>query len=653
MKSQELSSNSQSQAGFLRRAAAALLCWILMAPPALGQQLPEVVKPTGPFFYRSYKGTQVGPVSLHNSSRIRNLLRAGNLYLTAQDAIALAIENNLNLEVQRYGLPTADWAVERAQAGGPIRGTSQGAPQVGATDAGIGVNGAISSAGVGVGGGGGAGFVGGGGGATVQQIGSVVVKYDPTISGSTTLSHLTYPQSNLSVSQTTALVDVNHIYSQQMSQGLATGGTISFTNYAYSQKENAPTDLLDPVYGPYMRMFVQQPLLQDYGIKLNTYLIRVAKNGLTISRETFRSNLMNLISTVLGQYWGLVSANQELKARQQALENAEKFRDDTRREIEAGALPRVQMPRAEAEVASRGQDVVLAQTTLRQQETSLKEELVRTMDPEIEAAPIVPLDTIQVPEKDDIPALRNLVATAMTNRPDVKIAKLQDENAAISTISTENALLPIMIAYGASSNRGASGDYQPTSGAAPNKYFLGGYGNALGQIFRRDFPTEYGGVYLGGLVLHNGQAQADYAVQQLQLQMSQLTGQKTNNDIVVSISNQMVALEQARARYATAVDTRKLQEQLLAAEREKFAYGTVAFSALIIDQRNLVNAQIQEVQALNAYARARDGLDQVLGNTLDRYNISYDEGVAGRVSRDSRIPDVVEQQNKNQQTKNR
>ena len=640
----------------IEKSSRILAAWImgcsLLAPPSPAQQLPDVVKPHGPFLYRPYLGTSVAPISLYNSSRIRSLLRAGNLYLTVQDAIALAIENNLNLQVQRYDLPNADWAVERAQAGGPIRGLSQGAPQVGAVDAGVGVLGAIQSAGVSTGSSGGGNFVGGGGGASIQQIGPVVVKFDPAFSGATTLSHLTYPQSNLSLSQITALVDSTHVYSQTVSQGLVTGGTVSFSNYAYSQKENAPSDNLNPAFGPYMQVLFQQPLLQGFGGALNTRSIRVAKNGLVVARETFRSNLLNLVSSILGQYWGLVTANSELKARQRGLENAQKFYSDTKQEIDAGALPRVQLPRAEAEVASRRQDVILAQVAVREQETLLKEQLVRELDPEIDAAPIVPLDSIQVPEQDEIPTFRQLVATAMENRPDVKIAKIGDENAEINAIGTQNGLLPVLIAYGYTRDRGSAGTPQPSSGTPTDPYFSGGYGTALGQILRRNFPQETGGIYLGGLPLRNRQAQADYGIEQLQMQESQLTSQRSNNNVVVSIHNQVVALQQARARYNTAVNTRKLQEQLLAAEQEKFAYGTVTLSALIIDQRALVTAQIAEVDALSAYAGARDGLDQVLGETLDHYNVTLDEGIQGRVNRQSRVPDVVEQ-NRNQQTKNR
>src|SRR5262249_46975607 len=153
-------------------------------------------------------------------------------------------------------------------------------------------------------------------------------------------------------------------------------------------------------------------------------------------------------------------------------------------------------------------DVILAQVALRQQETSLKQQLVRELDPAIEAAPIVPLDTIEVPERDDIPPLRALIGRAMENRPDVAINRLQDESAAISAIGTQNGLLPTLIPFGYIRDRSTAGTPQPASGTPTNPYFVGGYGTAFGQIFRRDFPSEQAGIYLT-IPLNNRQAQAD------------------------------------------------------------------------------------------------------------------------------------------------
>jgi outer membrane protein len=429
------------------------------------------------------------------------------------------------------------------------------------------------------------------------------------------------------------LVDVTAVSAQQVQQGLDTGGSVTFRNYYYKQSENSPGDTLNPAYGPYMRVLAQQPLLQGNGTVLNSRRIRVARNGIVSARETFRGQLLMLVSNVLNLYWGLVSSNEELRMRQHALQVTQKFLDDTRTEINLGGLPRVELPRAEAEVANRRQDVVIAQTSLRQQEASLKDQLVRREDPAIDAAPIVCLDAIEVPAEDDLPPLRELVATAMAKRPDVAVSKIADQNAVISAMGTANGLLPVLIAYTGAYDRGTAGASQTVAGVQANPTFVGGFGTALGQIFRRDFPNEYVGLSLSQFPLRNRQAQADYGIEQMQLQASQLTSQRDSNNIAVNVSNQVIALRQARSRYSTAVNTRKLQEQVLSDDQKKFTFGTATFTNLIIDQRTLVSAQISEVGALAAYARARVSLDQVLGESLEKNNISLEEGMQGRVAR--------------------
>jgi hypothetical protein len=228
----------------------------------------------------------------------------------------------------------------------------------------------------------------------------------------------------------------------------------------------------------------------------------------------------------------------------------------------------------------------------------------------------------------------------MRERPDVALSKINDENAAINTIGTTNGLLPTMLAFGYLMNRGVAGTLVPAAGSAPQS-FAGGYGTALGQIARRDFPTEAAGLQLSSLPIHNRVAQGDYAFEQLQVRQSQLTGQIDNNAIAVGVSNQITALRQARARYDTAVNTRKLQEQLLAYEREKFTFGISTFSNLIIDQRALAAAEITEVTALADYAHARVSLDQVLGQTLQNNGVTLEEGLNGQVVRQSQLPDLI------------
>jgi outer membrane protein TolC len=606
--------------------------------PQPASQLPYAQKPQGPGLWRSYKGATVAPVYSNNAQRIYNLIRGGNLYLTVEDALALAIENNLNLEIARYALPIADWAVERAQAGGPIRGVSNGSSNVGAVNSGTGVLGAIAAAGLSSNNNG----SNNSSSQTVQQIGPVVTNFDPSLTGSNTFSHLTYPFANLAISGVNPLVDVNTISNTQLQQGLAAGGSVRIINYYYRQKENAPGDFINPAIAPYVRLSFQQPLLQSFGIKVNSRSIRSAENSLNSAREDFRGQMIALVANVLNLYWNLVSARDELKMRQHALEASEKFEQDTRTEIGLGALPRVQLTKSEAEVASRRQDTILAEASVRQQETLLKNQLVRREDPVIEGARVVPLDAILTPAEGDMRSLREMVATAMAKRPDVATAKIADENAAINAVGTQNGLLPNLIAFGDLRDRAASG---PAATAGANPYFTGGYGSALGQIFRHNFPSEYAGIALSGMPLNNRQAQADYGIEQLQLKVSQLSEQRDANNIAVAVSNQMIALQQAGAKYSTAVNTRKLQEQVLADDQKKFTFGTATIATLITDQRALVTAQLAEEAALAAYAHARVSLDQVLGVILETNHISFEEGVTGRIARESRPPAFTPQAN--------
>src|ERR1051326_3487837 len=96
----------------------AVLCAAMLAVPAPAQ--------TGAFsrVTAPYRAGEKPEINLTNSTRLESLMRAGNLYLSMQDAIALALENNLDIAIQRYGPQLADAAIQLAQAGGFARGVS-------------------------------------------------------------------------------------------------------------------------------------------------------------------------------------------------------------------------------------------------------------------------------------------------------------------------------------------------------------------------------------------------------------------------------------------------------------------------------------------------------------------------------------------------
>jgi len=611
--------------------------WFAVTMPCYGQQQPLIERPNmiGPI--RSYMAPVIPPVRMTNSDRLYSLIRAGNLYLSLEDALALAIENNLNLEIDRYTPLLQASALERSKGGGPLRGIPRSTSVIGSVDQGLGVAGSTAAAGLSTGGGGGGG--GGGGSNTgIQQVGVIVPNFDAFLQGAESFSHLTYPYPNTVVAQTESLIASQRVYSNTVQQGLITGGVVQFTNYEQYLKENAPSDVLEPQLGSYMTVLWQQPWLQAYGIHVNDYQIRIAGINAVASREAFRAQLVNLVTSVTNSYWDYVNARDELKLRQRALEITQKFRDDTRYEISLGALAGVELPRAEAEVASRRQDVAIAQATIRQHATTLKEALSHTEDPALEAAEIIPLDHITVPEaEEDLPPFRQLLSGAMDARPDVAIAKFKDQTDAINLVGTTNPLLPTLITQVKTYDRGLAGTPQLSGGQA-SPAFVGEYGTGLGQIFRRDFPNNSAIVYFG-IPVGNRSAQADYGIDQLKYQQGQLQGQRDNNQILVDISSGVIALRQARARYEAARESRVLQEQLLAAEQQK-SYGTATFNYIMIDQRALIAAQLAELAATSAYARSRVTLDQTLGQTLEKNHITLEEGLNGKVTRPSRLPEV-------------
>ncbi len=254
-------------------------------------------------------------------------------------------------------------------------------------------------------------------------------------------------------------------------------------------------------------------------------------------------------------------------------------------------------------------------------------------DPLLDAAQVVTLDHIDVPEQDNLPGLRELVAKALANRPDIALAKINDETAAISAEGTANGVLPSLQGIAAVSASGISGQPTPpviVDGKAytADPYYVGGLGNALGQVFRDNFPTHRAGLLFQG-TLHNHVAQGDYGVEQLQLRQGDLIERRNQNQLVVDISNFMVALRQARSRYSQAVDSRELQQELLDKSQQSFSFGAATISDVVAAQTTLVAAQETEVATLSAYSHARIALDQVLGQTLDTNHVSVEQALKG------------------------
>jgi outer membrane protein TolC len=238
----------------------------------------------------------------------------------------------------------------------------------------------------------------------------------------------------------------------------------------------------------------------------------------------------------------------------------------------------------------------------------------------LDAAEIVTLDQIQVPASDELPPLRQLVATALAHRPDVQLDTINDEISELNATGTKNNLLPFLQGRASTTNRAESGAVNPSTVVNPIAYppplpsTVGGLGNALGQIFRHDYTSRSGAIIFAPAI-GNHLAQGDYGIDQLQLRQGDLVERRNRNQLVVDISNQVIALRQARARYANAVATRELQQTLLEKEQQKFTLGGSTTDLVIAAERTLSAARYVEIAALSTYSQARVGLDQALGLT--------------------------------------
>jgi outer membrane protein len=341
-------------------------------------------------------------VKLTNSSRLDSLITGGNLYLTMQDAIALALENNLDIAVQRYGPFLAQEDLKRSLAGGILRQDTTIPIAAGPISVSpIGVSGNASGQ--------------AGGGITAVSVlvgnGPNPPGLDPTISASIQFGHSSTPQTNLSFNQTTALVDTYRSYFVGYSQQFLTGTAISASYSGSRSFYNSPTPTLNPYVNADLDFTISQSLLQGFSHAVNDRQIRVARNNIKVSDLTVRLQLVTTISAVLNLYWDLVSFNHDVLIKEQALATAQRLREDNQKRVEAGSLPPVEVTRAAAQVSANEEALLISRTNLAQQETVLKNALSRTgvQDPKFDAVHIVPLDSIQVPKVEEIRPIQDLI----------------------------------------------------------------------------------------------------------------------------------------------------------------------------------------------------------------------------------------------------
>jgi outer membrane protein TolC len=612
----------------------AVLCVLLLAAPAGFAQDPQQPSEArvqmetlphhwySPFTHR-YQWREAPPVSVSNSGRIDALMRAGQLYLSLNEAIALALENNIDLEVQRYNFALADIDLNRARAGAPIRGVPTGGGLVGSSGSPLGP-------------------AGGGTASFVSQ--------DPVLNSTLQWGHRTQTQQNTITTGSTSSVNVTKVSNFSVTQGFITGGQATLGYNNTFNNSNVPVNNLNPATNSNLDLTVTQPLLQGFGLAYNNRPIKVARNNLRVTDLVFQQQVMNTVAQVVNAYWTLVSFNDNVAVKKQALALSERLYSDNKKQVEIGTLAPIEIVRAEAEVAARQQDLTVAQTNVLQQETLLKNLISRNgiANPAIGDARIVPTDRIRIPDVEAVIPIQDLVARALDRRPDLGQSRIQIDNTKIVLQGTRNGMLPTINAFANVRNSGLAGPINtqpdPRTGIIPthnvDPFFVGGYGSILSQLFGRNFPDYVVGLSLS-IPLRNRAAQADMATQQLNLRQNELGLQKLINSIRSDVANALIGVQQARSQHQAAVKSRVLQAQTLDAEQKKLALGASTIYQVIQAQRDLANAEGLEVQALANYAQARTQLEVATGSVLETNNVEISEAKSGRVAKGpAPIPEI-------------
>ena len=625
-------------------------CVSLFAQTRTGEPLPVPgdLSRLEPGVWGRYRAKPAPAIRFSDSARLDSLVRAGTLYLSLRDAVALAIENNLDVELTRLTPLIAESDVQRAKAGGIGRGVPT---TVREGPAGLGASGSLSAI---------QGITATGGlqtsvsavdptanstvsavNPTVTTTGPAVPSLDPVLVGSAGWNRTNRGQTNVFLSGTNELTTTNTSGSFGIQKGFLTGGTASLGFDSTHQNANNYRSDINPATTGGLSLNFSQPLLNGFGMAVNNRYIRIAKNNRQVSDLVFEQQLMTTAYAVTRLYWDLVSLNSQAAVARQTVALAERLLDENRQQAETGTLAPIEVVRSRAAVASARRDLTVAEARVRQQETILKDYITRQSVDEaaLQRLRVAPTDTIAPPGQEAVQPLQDLVGEARQRRPDFVQAQIQVQNSKITLDGSKSALLPTLSLVG---NARTNSLYGPVSALpqantgsgvlprSPSPDMLGGLGTGLTQMFTGRFPDYGVGLQLNVPIL-NRAAQADYARDQLSLRQQEIRLQQVEKQLRVDVSNALIAVEQSRAAYEAAREAREFQQQSYEAEQQKYAVGASTNYLVIQYQRDLAQAQSVEVAALADYATAKAALDRATGQILERLNVRVVDAYKGTV----------------------
>ncbi len=604
--------------------------------------------PIGP-----YLPHHVAPPDLRNTPRMDSLMRDGKIYLSMDDAIALALENNLDIAIARYNLNIADTDVLRAKAGATTLGVNSGLVQ-GTPGGGTGgLSGVIGS-----GSGGtqaGAGGAGAGTSGLVNStlgLGPNITSYDPIVTGTLQSDHAkfipTSPFSGTVQNTTTG----NFAYQQGFEWG--TNMSVGFNNSRTTS--NNPFVLVSPALSPSFQFKLTQHLLQGLGFAPNTRFIRIAKNNREITDVAFRLQVITTVDQIQNIYWDLVFAYENVRVQKEALSFANKTLSDNKKQVEIGSLAPIEIVRAQSSVAADQQSLTVAQTNLQLQQLLMKNALSRTLvDPRLAGAEVIPTSTMSVPANEEVLPTEDLVSQALSHRAELAESRIDLTNRELSNKAVRNALLPtldLFAYYGGSGTGGVqnpfatcnpSGFPPPGLCSPPGTFTSKGYGGTLNELVDSSASDKGVGVSLN-IPLRNRAAQATQIRSELEYRQAQMRLQQIENQVRIEVRNAQFSVQQNRASVEAAQAAVAYAHESLDAEQKKYVLGASTTTLVLQNETALAQAESTLVSARAAYEKSRVELDRATGQLLDHTGILISDAERGEVTHMPAAPYVAPRQ---------
>ncbi len=550
---------------------------------------------------------------LVNSRRLEDLIVGDKLFLTLDDAIALALENNPEIAVARYDLPIAQTDLLRAKGGGATRGVAGSfqSTSLFAGSLGGGVGSSITPAPMGAGG-----LLGG----IINSVGSARC-CDPEFFASYGWSNAITPLNYTVVSG--VKVDTTHeeSFSAGYSQGFLTGTSVFVSEGNSRLASNTTTGIFNPELLSGLSVGVSQHLLRGFGPGANAKFIRIARNDLKFSMSVFRENVILAVASVMTTYYDLLADQESIRTAQAGLEYSQKLLEDSKAGNKTGPVAEYNVLRSQEEVALREHDLLEAQNTFSQDAQSLKAKITKSFNQRLADVEIAPSELLPEPRSGDVPTLAEALREATAHRPEIEQAQMSLQNQQVVLEATKNALLPALDVYGSYYLSGLGGSLRPT----------------IDNIFKDDFPNFSFGLRLE-MPLRNRTAQADSTRALLEQRRLQMRLQDARNVAVWDVSKAVTGVDQARNQLEATKKLVALALQVVEMQHQKFSMELATVEEYITAQQNLAIARGRTVKAHTAYAKALIQYEKATGTLLDRNNIEMADAVHGEVHHIPKVP---------------